>query len=224
MVKAVRGLRLHLARAFDDLEHRYERTGPRARYTVDVWQPRRPIRPEWWPWWPPVGVTALSGPVALQVGWALGTAWARAARGEPVLLVAPVGMQRWVTDVLLAHAGVPLHLIGAGALRMDQWQRISRRLGALADAPISMMDPHEEPPTRYLPDTVVVAFCMTDEQLVAATALGHNAGVRTVHVGGWADHGSGLRLETRGEDGVGIEGVRRSLGFDWPSLQVVAPD
>ena len=161
MVKAVRGLRLHLVRAFDELEHRYERTGPRARYTVDVWEPRRPVRPEWWPWWPPVGVTALSGPVALQVGWALGTAWARAARGEPVLLVAPVGMQRWVTDVLLAHAGVPLHLIGAGALRMDQWQRISRRLGALADAPISMMDPHEEPPTRYLPDTVVVAFCAT---------------------------------------------------------------
>ena len=73
-------------------------------------------------------------------------------------------------------------------------------------------------------DTVVVAFCATDAQLAAATALGHDAGVRTVHVGGWADHGSGLRLESRGEDGIGIEGVRRSLGFDWPTLQVVTQD
>ncbi|WP_108666241.1 hypothetical protein [Euzebya rosea] len=224
MVKAVRGLRLHLARAFDELEHRAERTGPLARYTVDVWQPRAPIPPDWWPWWPPVGVTALGGPVALQAGWALGTACARAARGGPVLLVVPVAMQRWVTDILLAHAGVPLHLIGAGALQLDQWQRISRRLGVLADAPISMMDPAEEPPDRYLPDTVTVGFCMTDEQLATAAALGRDASVRTVHVGGWADHGSALRLEVRGEDGVGIEGVRRSLGFDWPTLQVVAPD
>lgn len=228
MAEVIHGLRHHLVRAFDDIERRHDEidtthggSWPSHLHGTMAWRPGRPIPVEWWPWWPDRGrMTALAGPVGRQVGWALSTADAAAQRGEPVLVVVPTGMQRWVVNVLIAHAGIPLARLVEGRLRPDEWPRLSKRMGRLAEAPISVITPIDDP-GRLDPATTVVGVCLDDGDVAGWNDRIEHSRHRGVLVAGWASHGADLRLVAPDADHVGLAGVGGAVGFDWPTLQVV---
>lgn len=136
-----------------------------------------------WPAWPPLGhVRTFGGPPALQAAMCLTTISVAADIRRPVGVLAHPDSVTWLVLGLLAHGRIPLAQLEQGRMRATDWPKLSKRLGELAEAPITFAERPAD--LADLPGDAVVIAWMPD----TADVAGLRALAAGVGWGGYAAH------------------------------------
>lgn len=161
-------IRERLLEAFEHVEAAFE-ASPDDPVPASPSPPADAGAPYWgwdWPAWPPSRhVRVLGGPPGLQAALCLSTASAAVDVRRPVGILATDGGVLWLMLAWLAHGGVPLVRLEQGRLRADDWPKLSRRIGCLAEADVRFAGRPADL-ADLPPDAVVVAW-MPDGETVA---------------------------------------------------------